>query len=182
MTRLLLAAIILALALLSCRQHSDGNATPRRYGFPRIETYDTIYRHITVGPAEICVNAGAETSSPRPGWLDIDYPRYGAKIYVSVSRPDDMDKAIANRRQRISLNLGGTKAKTIEFEQGGYDCLTVESVDAGATPVQFLAVSADGIMVNATANIPGRTVPADSIRPIVEALTADILRIIPTER
>lgn len=114
----------------SCRQ-KDADVTPRRYAYPRIEAYDSTYRRVTVGPVSIEVNAAALTDSPKDGWLDIRYPRYGATIYISANRTDDLPGALANRRQRISLNLGGARAVTHNFVSGDFDCEVVESVDAG---------------------------------------------------
>ena len=169
MTKYIIILFILLVGMSSCR-HKDSNVTPRRYAYPRIEAYDSTYRRLTVGPVSIEVNAAAATSSPKDGWLDIYYPRYGATVYLSATHTDDLPRAIANRRQRISLNLGGAS--------GDFDCEVVESVDAGATPVQILAVSPNGLIISGSANISGTTTPADSIRPIVTALTRDAIHIL----
>lgn len=177
MTKHILIISILLVGMSSCRQ-KDADVTPRRYAYPRIEAYDSTYRRVTVGPVSIEVNAAALTDSPKDGWLDIRYPRYGATIYISANRTDDLPGALANRRQRISLNLGGARAVTHNFVSGDFDCEVVESVDAGATPVQMLAVSPNGLIISGSANISGTTTPADSIRPIVTALTHDAMHIL----
>lgn len=177
MTKYIIILFILLVGMSSCR-HKDGDVTPRRYAYPRIEAYDSTYRRLTVGPVSIEVNAAAATSSPKDGWLDIHYPRYGATVYLSATHTDDLSGALANRRQRISLNLGGAKAVTHNFVSGDFDCEVVESVDAGATPVQILAVSPKGLIISGSANISGTTTPADSIRPIVTALTRDAIHIL----
>ena len=110
MTKYIIILFILLVGMSSCR-HKDSNVTPRRYAYPRIEAYDSTYRRLTVGPVSIEVNAAAATSSPKDGWLDIYYPRYGATVYLSATHTDDLPRAIANRRQRISLNLGGAKRR-----------------------------------------------------------------------
>lgn len=177
MKNYLLIISILIAVMSSCRQ-KEGDVTPRRYAYPRIDAYDSIYRRVGLGPVSIEVNASATTSSSKDGWLDIHYPRYGATIYLSASHTDDLPAAIANRRQRISLNLGGAKAATHNFVSGDFDCEVIESVDAGATPVQLLAVSPKGLVISGSANISGSTTPADSIRPIVSALTRDAMQIL----
>ncbi len=168
---------LFALVCLSC--HREGNdAVPRRYAYPRLEAYDTVYQRVDVGPVCLDVNADAIIDSPKNGWLNISYPRYGATIFLSATRTDDIDEAVRNRRQRISLNLGGAQADTRVFSTGDFECMVVESIDAGTTPVQMLAVSRRGIVVSATANIDGPSTPADSIRPIVNALARDAVKML----
>lgn len=176
MRALPLVAILIITMLSACRKAD--NSTPKRYGYPRIEAYDTVFRQVETGPVCLPVNASAEVSSPRPGWLDIAYPRYGTTMHISASTTDDIASALANRRERIALNLGGARATIHEFAAGDFDCTVVECPDAGATPVQLLAVSPGGIIVSGTANITGRTTPVDSIRPIVAALTADAIKML----
>lgn len=162
--------------LCACRKTDD--SIPRRYAYPRIETYDTIYRNVAVGPVNLYVNKAAGISTPRPGWLDINYPRYGATFHVSVTTTNSVADAIANRRERIALNLGGSRAKTNSFRSGDFECIVVESPEAGMTPVQFLAVSPKGIIVSGTAYITGSTTSVDSIHPIVTALTTDAIKML----
>lgn len=177
MMRAVPLVLLLILSMLpACRKADD--STPRRYAYPRIEAYDTIYRQVEIGPVNLSVNAEAEVSSPRPGWLDIDYPRYGATVHVSAATTDNIAEALANRRERIALNLGGSRATTHEFMAGDFECTVVESPGAGMTPVQLLAASPRGIIVSGAANLAGTTTPVDSIRPIVTALTADAIKML----
>ncbi|MBO4942524.1 MAG: hypothetical protein J6C95_03735 [Muribaculaceae bacterium] len=169
--------ILLIISVLSgCRK--DADVTPRRYAYPRVEAYDTVYGNVAVGPVELCVNSSAEISSPRPGWLDISYPRYGATIHVSAVATDNIAEVMANRRERIALNLGGSRATTHSFRAGDFDCTVVECAEAGMTPVQLLAASPEGIVVSGAANIAGSVTPVDSIRPVVAALTADAIKML----
>lgn len=177
--RLSILLIALAAILSSCKDKTE-TATPRRYAYPRLETYEADYSRVGAGPVSFEVNTSATVDSPKTGWLNISYPRYGATFYISTVKPDDIAGAIANRRQRMSLNLGGAKATSRSFASGKFECMIVESVDAGTTPVQFLAVGDDGIIVSGTATIGGNTAPADSIRPIVTALADEAFKILTT--
>lgn len=176
--RLSVVLTLMAILVLSSCKQENNEVFPRRYAYPRVEAYDTVYTRVALGPVDILVNAGAESVSPRVGWLNVSYPRYGATIHLSATRTDNPAEAIANRRQRISLNLGGATAVTHRFSNGDFECLVVESADAGTTPVQMLAVSDRGVIVSGTASLSGRTSPADSIRPIVKALSRDAVKML----
>jgi len=156
---------------------SDDSAVPRRTAYPRIELYADSTVKADIGGLSFDINAGADTAALREGWLDISYPRYNATIHVTVRRldiPDGLLKAIANREQRISLNLGDRTALASDFENtAGFTCRTVTSLDGGPTPVQFVAYRSDGYLVSGTAVIEGPAEPADSIAPVVRALVAD---------
>lgn len=176
-------AAILALVAIACNHSGDSSpdnagATPRRYAYPRIAAIDTAMALRTLGPVDIAVNTSATAISEREGWLTLSYPRLGATIYISATRTDDVAAAIANRRQRMALNLGDASASASEFLVGPFACTIVESADAGTTPVQFLAASADGVIVSGAATLSGPTAPADSIRPIVQFLAADAARML----
>ena len=176
---LFISLIALVFSLSSCKEKS-ATPTPRRYAYPRLEAYATDYRLIDAELVKFEVNANATVSSPKSGWVDIEYPRYGATFYISAVKPDDVAEAIANRQQRMSRNLGGAKATSRSFASGKFDCMILESIDAGTTPVQFLAVGDDGVIVSGTATIVGSTAPADSIRPIVTALADEAFKILTT--
>lgn len=178
--RLLFISLIALVFSLSACKDKSATPTPRRYAYPRLEAYGPVYRLVDADLVKFEVNANATVTSPKKGWADIVYPRYGATFYISALKPDDVTGAIANRRQRMSLNLGGAKATSRSFASGKFDCMIVESVDAGTTPVQFLAVGDDGVIVSGTATIGGNTAPADSIRPIVTALADEAFKILTT--
>ena len=170
--------VALAFAAMSCGRDSGRTATPLRYAYPRVAVYDSIYSPADVGPVTVDVNAAAEPTSPRPGWLDISYRRYGTTLYLSAIHTDDPASSVANRRERIALNLGGAKATTHTFTAGSYECVVVESADAATTPVQLLAVSPCGIVVSGTAVLSSPSASADSIRPVVATLTRDAIHLL----
>lgn len=168
---------ILAAIYAGCNL-SDEKAVPRRTAYPRLEPYadSTVTAHS--GGLSFDIKAGADTSSRREGWLDIIYPRYRATLHVTVRRlasPDELQDAIANRRQRMSLNLGDRTAMASEFENNtGFICRIMTSLDGGPTPVQFTACRADGYLVSGATVIAGTCEPADSIAPTTQALAADV--------
>lgn len=174
-----LAAALLAVVACACGGGEE-NSVPRRRAYARVDTYPAEYRAVEVGGIPLEINTSAAAASPREGWLDVRYTRYGATLHLAVARPDAAarDQAVANRRQRMSLNLGGATAEQTTLAGDTYMCELLVSRDAVATPVQLLAVGADGTLVSGAAVIAGRTEPVDSLRPVVDALRADALHLL----
>lgn len=180
--RLLFFLPAIATALLCCTDRGGGNATPKRYAYPRTEVYDSIRADYEAGAVRLSINQGARVSHPdnKDGWLDAAYDRYGATLHLSATHPDGgaMDEALANRRERISLNLGGATARRDVFENGaGMSCEVVVSRDPSTTPVQFIAYG-HGVLVSGVFVIAGKTEPADSLRPICDELENEAFAIV----
>lgn len=174
-------------ALVACSK-SD-TAVPREHAYPRITLYDTVYRAVEVSPVCFDVNDGAEILD-RDGACDIHYPRYNVTIYVGVAavKPENGTVAAhwANRLQRMALNLDGVPAHygDVVTSPGSIARLVIAD-GLSATPVQGLyADTVSGIVVSAAAFMHDGT-PAqrgsaavDSLRPVTEALTADMTRLL----
>ncbi len=175
----LLAAALLTVVASACGGGEE-NSMPRRRAYARIDTYPAEYRAVEVAGIPLQINTSTSATSPRDGWLDVLYPRYGATFHLAVARPEPgtLDLAVANRRRRMSLNLGGATAEQTTLAGDSYVCELLVSRDAVATPVQLLAVGADGTLVSGAAVIAGRTQPVDSLRPVVDALSADVLHLL----
>lgn len=137
----------------------------------------------TLGPVSLRVNgaAGWHVTDSVAAWADLVYSS-GVRTHLSVTRPQSLDDAFANRRQRISLNLGGVPAVTESFiNSAGWRCELV-LVSGGAvstTPVQFVAVNPrEGLLVNGASVIDFSGSRADSIAPVVEVLHNDALTLL----
>lgn len=177
-------------ALVACSK-SD-TAVPREHAYPRITLYDTVYRAVEVSPVCFDVNDGAEILD-RDGACDIHYPRYNATIYVGVAAVKPENGTIAehwaNRLQRMALNLDGVPAHYGDIEMP-HGCVARLVIADGltATPVQGLYADSGGIVVSAAAFMHDGTLAqrgsaaVDSLRPVTEALTADMLRLLRTIR
>lgn len=169
--------ILILLAATAACSRNDDSAVPRRTAYPRLELYADSTVTAGIGGVSFDINAGADTATPRDGWLDIAYPRYNAVIHVTVRRlasAEELEEAIANRAQRMSLNLGERTAMASDFEnEAGFTCSTLTSLDGGPTPMQFMAYRVDGSFISGVADITGPSEPADSIGPTVRALAAD---------
>lgn len=168
-------ALCAALMLAACGNHDSTAPLPRAY--PRIELYPDTTVGIQLQGLRFDVNGCAATDSPRPGWLDISYPRYRATIHITarhLAAPDSLAAAIEARAERMALNLGESHAELVEFDnEAGFRCRILTSTDGGPVPVQFLAVRPDGALLSGTAVLHGANLPADSISPVVRALARD---------
>lgn len=187
-----LAAIVAVAAALAACSHGD-TAVPRPHAYPRIALNDTVYRAVEVSSVRFDVNVDAEVSV-RDGACDIHYSRYDATIYVGVAAVKPENGTIAqhwaNRLQRMALNLDGVPAHYGDIETP-HGCVARLVIADGltATPVQGLyADTVSGIVVSAAAFMHDGTLtqrgPAavDSLRPVTEALTADMSRLLRTIR
>lgn len=178
--RKLLPLIVVLLCLTSCRKQSSD--VPKRYAFPRIETCDSTMKQVAVDGVRFDINAAADTAAPRPGWLDITYPRYGVTVHLSVNKAADENafmEALANRNQRISLNFGDVHAKAETFTNAnGFECNIVKSPEAGSAPILFVAFDKNMRIVSGAAVFAGPTQPVDSIYPVYNAVSGDITRLL----
>ncbi len=181
MKALALASAALML-LAACGQPSRHDApVARRYAYPRVELPDSARQVIAVDGLGIALSTSAKASQPRHDWLTARYPSLGATLHLSVSRfgsDDALASAIANRRQRIALNTGGARPRTDNFNTPcGWLCERVTAPEGSATPVQLLAIGPGRTLVSAAFALDGATAPADSLRPIVEALDTEAMHI-----
>ncbi len=173
-------------ALLSdCSGGGGDVAVPRREAFPRIQLYDTAYRAVEGLPLTLSVNVSALTSvAERDGglWVDIVYPRYHATVYVTLTRVDavTLPAVMENRLRRMELNRGGEPAEDVEEVESpaGFLASIVAGDAAGLIPMQFISTDHERWVVSGAVVMAGatRTAARDSVRPVVDALRADLRR------
>ena len=186
-------ACVLAVAALAGCSKAPDTSVPRPRAYPRIALYDTAYRVVEAAPVCFEANAGAEAEC-RPGACDIRYPRYGATVYVGVTavRPENGGIAahIENRLQRMALNLEGVPSHHAEVAvPPGCVARLVIADGPSATPVQLLyadtvrciVASAAAFLHDGTLRVRGAGA-VDSLRPVTDALAADLRRLAATIR
>lgn len=181
MTRTSLIITITALILLTgCR--NDDNTVPRRYAYPRIELYDTIYKHVITSPVNIEVNSSAlaEIShrSIHDTWINVRYPRYHATLSLTLieTSDDGLKEALRNRNERMSLNLNGINCRTYESTHKDMSGIVLVAESPCVTPVQILATDHQSLLLTGALTFDGdkeRTV--EEISPVVNAVKEDLL-------
>lgn len=178
-----LCTILLLLSLIACGGADKVVNVPRPYAWPRVELYPDSLTEIRSVPVRWMANASA-LATVRPGnanpvWADIRYPAYQATLYLTFIGCDRMtaDSIIANRRQRIALNLGDTPAtrEMIGSPDGGFDGELVSATAASPAPIQFVS-SGEGMVVTGTLFFDHKPVSYDSVKPVVDALRSEMVR------
>lgn len=172
-------SIAIALAALLLTACSDGGPrpVPKRKAYPRTAVLPDSAVVISAGPLTMNLNASATITRPRPDWIDAEYKSLGATLHLSANGHSDKTDE-ANRRERISMNIGGASAYVKSFTTpAGYRCEIVSTAEGPATPVQFIAIR-DGQMLCGVFVLSGKTTPADSIRPIVQELEREAAAIL----
>lgn len=185
-TALRLLFILLAAAGVSgCGQgqKTDYTPVPLPYGYQRTEIYPAEYTDADCLPASFAVNASAQVHRLPDGpggsvMADIDYPAYGAVVHLTFTRVDSLTapEVIANRRERMALNLADNYATVSEVgpnDRTPFVSTVMMSAGRTPTPVQFLSVSPD-MVISGAVRFASEQAEADSLMPVLKAITADI--------
>lgn len=178
----ILIHIVLFLAVLceGCtpKESDGGTPLPRRYAYPRFEPYDSVTVVHSLQDLTYRINHNAVAAEPRDGWTDIVFPRYGATLHLSYNRPADADalvQALANREERMMLNLGDAIGEATDYRTPpGFECRELVATDAAVTPIQFLAVGPGRRMVSGAVVFADTRAAVDSIAPIITALQGEV--------
>ncbi len=178
----LAAALLAACACTSCRQADK--PVPRREAYARIHTYRHIYAPVGADTVPVRLaaahEAGVEVSRADHGawWVTISYPRYRANIYVTVLpvRADSLPARLAERAERLALDMGSTQPHIDEWSSGRYTGITATAPWVLTTPIKLLAHDGN-YLVSATAYCQGYT-DADQMSPVVEALGIDMTHLL----
>lgn len=177
-----LIAILAALLLCACNfSGGKDNAVPRPRAYPRVETYsDSARRSVAMAEFSLSIPQACDTQTRGTHALTVFYPLYRSQLYLttlSLSSPEEMQSHLANRRQRISLNLSGRQMQESNFRNGNVDCSVIRSLESTTIPVQLLATDGKRLL-SAAFVLNGATEPLDSVRPIVDLLEKEGIAIL----
>lgn len=174
----LICVITLAATCALACGGSDDTATPRRRAYHRIETYTPDYTAVDSLPVRLLVNSSAVVSRPRRDWINVNYPRYNATVFISVTEADsrDIDGIIANRVERIVLNAGDAPADALDIDNGRFTSTLYDARAAVATPLQFVATDGKSVVISASVFFGNadRITSLDSVAPAVETIRRDL--------
>lgn len=185
---------VFALSVSECDGNSarDDVAIPRRVAYPRINVPDSIYRPISGAMLHFEVNTSAlaalDTTQNKDAdtqWYNIDYPDYSATLHCTLSRLDksSLPAAIANRQERMALNIGDLFAEITEFSNPeGFHSIIVQTQGATPLPLQFLSTDSLHLMVYGALYFKNESAinNPDSIAPIISAVNRDIIHTLKT--
>ncbi len=166
---LTLAATLAASTLTGCRR-SAPVAIPRPTAYPRIELYPPTYHSVDCNGVALAVNDSAVVDAPEPGWLNLQYPRYGITVALTLTRSTRLDEVMANRRERMARNVGDAYVTVTELPRA----VVLKSPEVTLTPLQLLATDSATYVLSGVAMTPGNVNP-DSVAPAVEAVETDLI-------
>lgn len=181
-----LYSFLLVFVLAACSGGEGSDVpVPRREAYHRIAQYPARYLRVDSVPLRLVANEEAvcdvDNKDDGTCWATIEYPRYKAKIYCTLTPVDEsnVQRVIANRMQRISLNAGDRTPDTEEITNpDGFEGTLVETATVSATPLQFITVDTKESkwVVSGAVYLEGITpsAKADSIAPVVQTLRRDI--------
>lgn len=178
----LMVAAFVAAVTSSCTG-KDERPVPKPEAYPRIALYDTAYTVVKNLPVVFEINDSAKFAGPRQRedgtvWLDVAYPAYHGVLNLTFTSVGDSlrrDEVMANRVERMSLNLAGHLAEEITLESpGGFRTLILVSRSPSLIPVQILSVGSRWAVSGAFTftRLPDS---ADSVRPVIDAVTDDLI-------
>lgn len=186
MKKIMLPVLLAGLVAAGCSDKKPHTpTTPLPSAYPRLPLPDNdTMRTVSETPSPVNVNSTARatfTPGDMPA-LTVEYPRLGATAYWTfIPYTGTPAEIIARRRERISLNLNGTPARTLHSAPtSDFEAVLVTAEAGSQTPVQMLAVTPEYV-ITATAFLsdPRAAVAYDSIRPLIELLDRDMQRSIP---
>lgn len=186
MTAFRLFVITVFIILVSACTGTNSHApVPRPVAYPRVAELDSSFVALDSLPLYIEVNRSAKVRRSGDFWLDIIYPDYGAVVYVTLTstRVDSIGSVIANRRERISLNIADAANTTYtEITSPDFSSALVYSPMSHATPLQFLASDNEKWVVSGAVFFRNvrPDAPSDSLRPMVETIRRDLVHTLST--
>lgn len=176
-------AIILALlpiVSVSCRR--DTAAVPRPEAWPRVAEYDTVYAPVAGLPVIFGANAraGVTVRHPEAGvsHADIRYDDYRATLHLTVVRASGarLDSIVANRLQRMAINLGDFYAErsSVVSADGSFITTILTSRPDCPSPVQFLSADSAGAVCGSLF-FDSPVEKPDSLMPAVATVERDVV-------
>lgn len=190
-------AAVLAMAVASsCGGNSDGDSAgaggadnvsvPRPYAYPRTPQLPDSFVTLAAGPLNMQVNAAARIDTVDDGQYTLTYPAINATLFLTVNHDvGDLDAAVANRSQRISLNLGGAPALRHDLvnDATGDSAMVITARTPVQIPVQLLSVNPRRrTLVFGAVVMDGWTnaTPYDSVNTVIAQLTDQATHLVNT--
>lgn len=186
--RIFAAVSLLGLLLTGCGNTDNGHqAVPRPVAYPRLDVPDSTFTIIDAGGLQLTVNENTDvnvSSTDNGAWIDVSYAGYASpRLFLTITDCRDaetMAETLANRRERMILNLGSNRYTLTELSTpSGWTCAMTVARTSLTTPVQILAHNADKVLSGAfTITVPDSVIANPEpvfIAPVVDAAERDML-------
>lgn len=184
---ILLFVLLILLTITGCRQ----DYSPKPDGYFRIDPHQSVYKIFRESGfplafeipqnAQGIIDTAHIVSAP---WLNIVYPRYNATVYCSYLFINEENKNRLFSESKDLVYRHGSKAEKIEAQE--YEdperslYATLYSLTGNtATPLQFIATDSSSYLFRGALyfNTPTQR---DSIAPVIEYITQDMIHLIET--
>lgn len=161
---------------------------PRPVAYPRIQLADTVYSAVEAAEdiANMLVNSHADIVIKKKEknsiWVDVVYGMYsGSVLHLTLQSVDKIDLAayMANRMQRIEMNVGGNKSQVTEIKTNRFEGIVVKSPSSAVTPLQLLATDNKSVMVYGSFEMPESYIAdREMIMPVINSVENDMIKLI----
>lgn len=162
-----------------CVRGGGSSPVPRPEAYPRIDLYPSFYRAVDLPDGRVIqVNDSAGVDVDAEGWVNISYPKYGVTVNCTLTRVSEatVGDVLSNRDERMALNTGDTYGEVMRLGSRRGSSVSVFVAQGGSlTPVQFIATDSVSYVFSGAAVMESAVANADSVRPVVDAVAADIL-------
>ncbi len=187
----LLILVLFIAGMIAIFTACHNTTAPRPQGYFRITPYPSSYHTHTLGGITLQVNDSAQCTTPtshtRDGvhWLNIQYPRYNATIYLSyIPLTGNLERLMSESIElvyRQNVNTEQVEAIAYEdIEEKLYATLYALSPES-ATPVQFIATDSSEYLLRGALYFD-TPVKSDSIAPSLQYIEEDIIQLIESIR
>lgn len=178
---ILAAALVLLWSAGCSGDGKTATAVPRPEAYPRVAALDSVYFTPDSIALNFEVNTGARLAVKSPYWFDIEYPVYGAIVFVTVTKTssDSVASVIDNRRERVMLNVGDVSAVTmVPCNSDEFTSYIYRSPSVRSTPLQFISTDGHSSVVSGAVFFGdvAPDAPVDSLAPMVAQIQRDITR------
>ncbi|MBR6757276.1 MAG: hypothetical protein IKM35_02200 [Bacteroidaceae bacterium] len=186
---LVLALFIAGMIVIFTACHNT--TTPLPHGYFRIAPYPSTYKSYTLGDINLQINDSARCTTPathtRDGvhWLNIQYPRYNATIYLSyIPLTGNLDQLMNESIELVyRQNINTEQVEAFAYEditKKLYATLYTLSPES-ATPVQFIVTDSSEYLLRGALYFD-TPVKSDSIAPSLQYIEDDIIQLIESIR
>lgn len=189
----ILILLLLSALLSGCREAT----VPKPKGYFRIDFPEKAYRQFDPGTFDqkgilplsfqypVYGNISFESeSNPEPGWFNIDFPAYKAKVYLTYKNVNDDLASLVEESYRLNVKNHITKADAINEEfiadpQHNVYGILYDLKGSTATAVQFFVTDSTKHFFRGSLYFSSEPNP-DSLAPVIDFFRQDINHLIET--
>lgn len=186
MSRLFYTIIFCVAILCGCNGRQQ-TAVPRPVAYPRVQLADTMFCKVESAAMLVDMLANRQTKEvvckkqSNALWVDLIYEIYNrAVLHITIqSLPSaELKSAMANRMQRIEMNVGASHTQITELDNGIFEGIVVKAAEADVTPLQFLATDNKSLLVYGSFEMPSGSDDTEMVSPVVNAVENDMIRMV----